>query len=188
MTLHLKIQIKGITKPPVWRKLAVPSTISFDVLHQAIQRSFGWSGYHLYQFSPSGWGSHPVLEAPNEYSEGEYDLDATKTPLSKLLTKEGQKFSYIYDFGDDWDHSIVVEKITNEKHKQVVVIGGKGTCPPEDCGGRWGYENLKQILANKNHPEYEEMAEWLELDDDEVWDADAFDKEEAQAYVDQIFS
>jgi Plasmid pRiA4b ORF-3-like protein len=185
MTLYLKIQIKNITKPPVWRKIAIPNNFSFHKLHCSIQAVFGWGDYHLYQFSPSGWGSHPIIQAPGAYSGDNYDLDATETLLSKLVTKKGQKFSYIYDFGDDWDHTIVVEKITDEKSKQVVVIDGKGTCPPEDCGGPWGYENLKQILADKNHPKYEKIANrvLVYLDDDGTWNANRFDKEEAQINV-----
>lgn len=184
MKLQLKIQLLRITKPPVWRRVVVPSSFTFSELSLVIQNSFGWIGYHLYLFSPSGWGSRPTIEKPHAEREG---LDASKTPLTAFLKKEGQKLIYIYDFGDSWEHKIVVEKIIPESDRKVQILGGKGACPPEDCGGAWGYENLKIVLADKKHPEHKEMKQWLSMRAPGVWDVDAFDKKRAQDIIDNIF-
>jgi hypothetical protein len=186
MNLQLKIQLKHISKPPVWRKVEVPQNITFAELHLVIQASFGWGNYHLYQFSPSGWGSHPCIEEPHEESDG---LDASEILVGSYLTAIGQKFVYIYDFGGSWEHLITVEKIVEaQSETKVTVLGGKGTCPPEDCGGLWGYENLKVVLADKKHPEHKEMKEWLGMGARDVWDDNYFDKDYAQEMVNSIIA
>jgi len=174
MSLQFKIQLKNVTKPPVWRQLLVPETFTFHQLHEVIQMSFGWENYHLYQFSPQGYGSYPIIAIPSKDDWKKPDMNATKTKLNKVFTAEKQKFTYIYDFGDDWVHQIVLEKILPDEIKSPVCLGGKGCCPPEDCGGVWGYENLKVILADPKHEEHQEMKEWLGLEDEE-WDDDYFD-------------
>lgn len=97
--------------------------------------------------------------------------------------KEKQKYTYIYDFGDDWMHKITLEKITEEVHKNADCIDGEGACPPEDCGGPWGYAELKEKLSDAKHSEYTEIREWMGLDEDETWDATAFDLATAQQMI-----
>jgi hypothetical protein len=174
MSLQFKIQLKNVTKPPVWRQVVVPEKFTFHDLHQLIQLVFGWEDFHLYQFSPKGYGSHPIIAIPSKEDWDQPDMNATKTKLNKVFISVKQTFTYIYDFGDDWIHQIVLEKILTDEIKQPVCLAGKGTCPPEDCGGPWGYENLKLILADPAHEEYLEMKEWLGLEDEE-WDANYFD-------------
>lgn len=188
MLLQFKIQLNYLTKPTVWRRVTVPDGFTFTKFHRVIQAAFGWEDAHLFQFSPKGWGSSPVIEIPTpDYDEGEAErLHATKTKLSGIFTKEGQKFVYIYDFGDDWQHSIILEEKLAEETKTATVVAGEGACPPEDCGGFPGYELLKQTLANPKHPEYEDMREWLGLEPGEKWDADAFDLAKAQKRVKAI--
>ena len=110
-------------------------------------------------------------------------MDAAKTKINEIFKKENQKFSYIYDFGDTWEHAITLEKIKPEKTAIADCIAGKGACPPEDCGGSWGYANLLEILKNPANPEHSEMKEWLGLEDDEEWDIDDFDLEDTAAIV-----
>lgn len=105
-------------------------------------------------------------------------MNAMKTKLNKVFTSEKQAFTYIYDFGDDWVHQIVLGKILPDDIKSLVCLNGNGACPPEDCGGSWGYENLKAILADPKHEEHEDMKEWLGMDEDEDWDANSFDIDE----------
>ncbi|MBD0288289.1 MAG: plasmid pRiA4b ORF-3 family protein, partial [Flavisolibacter sp.] len=95
-------------------------------------------------------------------------------------------YTYIYDFGDDWLHVIELEKITYEKLKHADVLEGEGKCPPEDCGGFPGYENLKEILAYPGHPEHDEMKEWLGLSKRQKWNPAAFNLKEAQSAVRQV--
>lgn len=178
MAYQFKIQLKNVTKPPVWRRVVVSEKITFHDLHVVIQIVFGWNNYHLYQFCPSGYGSYPIIRIPSEEDWEEPDMNAAKTKLSKIFNHEKQTFTYIYDFGDDWIHRIVLEKIQAEPIKKPVCLTGKGACPPEDCGGVWGYEDMKAILADPKHEEYEEMKEWLGIEKDEEWDPEEFDIEE----------
>ena len=178
MAYQFKIQLKNVTKPPVWRRVIVSEKLTFHELHEVIQNVFGWDDYHMYQFSPSGYGSNPIIGIISKDDFEQPEMDSMKTKLNKVFTKEKQSFIYIYDFGDDWIHKIVLEKLVPDPIESTVCLAGKGTCPPEDCGGPWGYENLRLILADPSHEEYKEMKEWLGLDDDEEWDADAFDQDE----------
>jgi len=179
MAYQFKIQLNNVTKPPVWRRVIVAEKSTFHELHEVIQRVFGWDDYHLYQFCPSGYGSNPVIAIPSEDDWEKPDMNALKTKLNKVFAHEKQSFTYIYDFGDDWIHKIVLEKLVPDELPSPVCLDGKGACPPEDCGGAWGYEELKMTMANPSHEEYQEMKEWLGLEDDEEWDAGAFDLDEA---------
>ncbi|MFZ4401096.1 MAG: plasmid pRiA4b ORF-3 family protein [Bacteroidales bacterium] len=185
MTYQFRIQLENIKKPPVWRRVTVPSTFNFEQFHQVIQSAFGWFDYHLYLFSPEGYGSYPMI-TNDEESDDDQSIMSDKIKLSKIFKNEGDKYVYIYDFGDDWKHKIVLEKILAEKTKTADCLDGKGACPPEDCGGPWGYENLLLILADKKHEEYAEMAEWVGLCEGEEWDVNEFDLEFAQEMVREV--
>lgn len=185
MAFQFKIQLAGITKPPVWRKVLVPEKYNFQQLHEVIQAAFGWGNYHLYQFSPSGYNSYPQIGVPDpEFDEDV--IDSSKVKLKRFFNATGDKFTYLYDFGDGWTHKITLEKIMDVVLLKPDCIDGKGACPPEDCGGVWGYESLKETLSNPAHPEYEDMKEWIGLGEDEVWDAAAFDLEEARMAVRKV--
>jgi len=175
MAFQLKIQLANVTNPPVWRQVIIPEKFTFQNLHQLIQLVFGWEDDHLFQFSPKGYSSHPIIAIPSKDDWEHPDMNALKTKLSKVFTAEKQTFTYIYDFGDDWVHHILVEKILPDEVKSPVCLNGRGACPPEDCGGPWGYENLKIILADPSHEEHLEMKEWLGLEEDEDWDANYFE-------------
>jgi len=173
--LQFKIQIKDIKKPPVWRRVVVPETFTFHRFHEVIQAAFGWENYHLYQFSSQGWGSEERITLPSD-DDWEPVIDSTKEKLKDILKKEGQTYTYIYDFGDSWMHKITLEKITDEKSLKASCIAGKGACPPEDCGGIWGYEGIKELFETEpESDETNEFREWLGLEDDENWDPNLFD-------------
>lgn len=188
MTLQLIIQLKDVTKPPVWRQVLVPGTFTFHDLHQLIQLVFGWENCHLYQFCPKGYGSNPVIAIPTKEDWEQPDRNAKTTLLEEFISTENQTFVYIYDFGDDWIHQIVVEKILPDEQKHPVCLAGKGACPPEDCGGPRGYENLKPILADPSHKDHEGIKEWLCLAPDEEWDANLFNKEEINKTLKRKYS
>jgi hypothetical protein len=190
MTFHFKIQLKNITDPPVWRKLSVPAQFTFLRFHNVIQAAFGWDNYHLFQFSPKGYASWPVISIPQEEDEifafrGERH-DASRLKLSDVFNMPKQKLVYIYDFGDDWKHQVTLEKITDEKILRADCTAGKGICPPEDCGGPWGYANLKEILNDPKDPEHKGMKEWLGLGPKQKWDAEKFDLEKSSAAVRKV--
>jgi hypothetical protein len=173
MVFQFKINIKNISAPPVWRRIQIPSHWSYHMLHSVIQAAFGWEGYHQYLFSPRGWGSQPCIGAPDwEVSDCQ---DATKTELRTYFSYTNQKFTYIYDFGDNWVHHILLEEIIDENRINADLIAGKGKCPPEDCGGSHAYMDLKLILGDPDYPEYYEVREWLGLTKSETWDPDRID-------------
>lgn len=182
MTFQFKIQLKHLKNPPVWRMVLVPAQFSFHKFHLVIQEAFGWANYHLFQFSPKGFGSEPLIQDP--FEDAQYgELNASKTKLDKIFSEKAQTFTYIYDFGDSWEHKITLEKILADKTLKADCLAGKGTCPPEDCGGPRGYMNLMEVLKDPKNPEHGEMKEWLGLEEDEEWDADQFDLEDARAMV-----
>jgi Plasmid pRiA4b ORF-3-like protein len=171
---QIKVQLQGVSKPPVWRQLQVPSDISLYLLHCCIQGAMGWTNTHLHQFDVDG----QYFGIPHEdYDEGM--KDGRKKKLQNALKKVDTYMDYEYDFGDGWLHRITLEKIlpTNPQQKLPVLLKGKGACPPEDCGGIWGYENLKEVMKNPAHEEYEDLSEWLGV---ETFDATAFDLEKMQ--------
>lgn len=92
------------------------------------------------------------------------------------IAAQGDKLIYEYDFGDGWEHELKIEKVlpAEKGQRYPACLAGKRACPPEDCGGPWGYQNLIEILANPKHEEYEEMREWVPPD----FDAEAFDLNE----------
>ena len=162
---QLKIVLKG-SSPPIWRRFLVEDNISFHKLHEIIQTVMGWENCHLYEFSVS---ELRISIPPEEYGGEPYEnreLSSKKAKIS-ILGSEKLKFSYLYDFGDSWEHAIIVEKIVEKTRspKCPVCIAGKMSCPPEDCGGIWGYSELLEIRKDKNHPEYEKkVANWLDED------------------------
>lgn len=158
--LQLKISLREI-KPVIWREFLVSDFWSFHRLHNIIQSVMGWEDYHLHEFDVDGVKIGPIDE------DVDYDLeDSKKTKLSDYINSKGQKFSYVYDFGDTWEHEIVVKDIKEEDIKDIdklpICLNGKRRCPPEDCGGVFGYEEILEIKKDKNHPEYKEkIIGWL---------------------------
>ncbi len=169
MSLQFKIQINDVTDPPVWRRLLVPEQFSFWKFHILIQISFGWQNSHLFQFSPGGYGSEPQIGIPYPEAE-EKILDCKKVRLSKIFNAPGQEFIYLYDFGDSWEHLITLEKIVEDQMIKAAYIDGEGACPPEDCGGPWGYADLKVIMNDPKNPEHASMKEWLGIAKNQKFD------------------
>ncbi len=188
MPFQFKIQIKDIIKPPVWRRLLVPEDFNFYQFHLIIQAAFGWQDEHMYQFSPVDYRANPIISDKEMYDDLNFFdedelLDSKDIPLAQIFNSEGQKFVYRYDLGDDWYHVITLEKITGEKLLFADCLAGKGTCPPEDCGGPWGYEELKDALADPKHPEHKSFKKWLGIKKNDIWDANFFSLKEAQQAV-----
>lgn len=165
---QLKVVLSHI-KPPIWRRLVVDSRIPMDFLHDAIQLSFGWDDYHMHQFIDRKGVVYGEIPEDDFISlPGQRVLDESDILLNEVLNEEKDWLTYEYDFGDGWSHKIILEKILAHEKNQfpVVCIKGKRACPPEDCGGPWGYENLLEQLKNPGNEEYDELVEWLEEDFD----------------------
>ncbi|WP_291585269.1 plasmid pRiA4b ORF-3 family protein [Bacteroides sp.] len=189
MEYQFKIQLKGVTKPPVWRKVIVPADFTFLRFHNVIQIAFGWDDYHLFEFEYKEYQGNIRITVPPEddFDFGVKTLDASKVKLSKIFTENTRKLLYVYDFGDNWVHEITLEAFLNDKRKEAFCLSGKGNCPPEDCGGPYGYEDMKKVF--RTMPDSEEAdgyRDWLELDKDEIWDTTAFNIDEINADLKQV--
>jgi len=176
---QIKITLKGM-RPPIWRRLLISADCTMDALHCAIQRSMGWQDCHLYAFRTrnrrieipdpddmwdSGWSNSPKPE------------DAAEIRLSDVA-RPGDKLTYEYDFGDGWMHDILIEKEIESDDitvRKAVCVKGKRACPPEDCGGIWGYQNLLESLSTPEQERDENEKEFVEWAGGE-WDAEAFDQ------------
>lgn len=182
---QLKITIKD-SRPPIWRRLLLPSTATFWELHIAIQDSFSWEDYHLHEFFiGSAWDRNAVrINIPNPendfFGEEKEPLDESKTLLHEFLSEQQPKITYVYDFGDNWEHQTVLEKILPFDLSAVYpqVVAGKRTCPWEDSGGIGGYEQKIEILKDKKHEEYEEISEWVGVDSFEQLNLESFDPDD----------
>jgi Plasmid pRiA4b ORF-3-like protein len=158
---QLKVTLR-YTKPPIWRRLLVPAGLTLEVLHDVLQVAMGWENCHMHDFRV---GQKRFGEPdPEERLMG---LDPTHnertTHLYRVLGKVGAKAVYTYDFGDGWEHAIVVEKVLPPEPGVAypVCVAGKLRCPPEDCGGVGGYYNLLEALSDSNHPEHKELMGWV---------------------------
>jgi hypothetical protein len=172
---QFKITLKG-AKPPIWRRIQVEDC-TLDKLHEHIQTSMGWTNSHLHQFMIGGeqYGDPDLLGDDFEEFDG---IDSTRTKLSKLLPKSGDRlsFRYEYDFGDSWDHEVLLEGCPAPEPgtKYPICIEGRRACPPEDVGGVWGYAEFLAALANPKHERHDEFLEWAG-----PFDPDEFDPAEA---------
>ncbi len=157
---QLKIVLLGV-RPQIVRRVQVPADMRLDNLHMVVQVAMGWTNSHLHSFS---FGKRaftiPFEEGYLEEMEME---DERSVLLSQLLTEPKAQFEYEYDFGDGWQHVITLEKILSAVPNTTypLCLDGKRACPPEDCGGVWGYSDLLKVLANPAHPDYKEMKSWI---------------------------
>jgi hypothetical protein len=159
---QLKVTLKG-SKPPIWRRILVEPDVKLPDLHRIIQTGMGWTNSHLHHFTDG-------REFYAEPSDDDFMpvRDYRKIRLNKLLQYEKQSIRYIYDFGDNWEHEILLEKILPRDAglQYPHCVTGKRHCPPEDCGGFWRYQELLEILADPADPDYQELVSWVGHDFD----------------------
>lgn len=156
---QFKVTLRGI-RPPIWRRFQVTDDLTFYQFHHILLDVMGWGGGHLHLFDLDGWQITDAETLAGGWSDGE---DEEKAQLKKYIYREGQKFRYVYDFGDDWEHDVLLEKILPVEAgiRYPRCLKGKRACPPEDCGGAWGYADLLRSMADETHPERETYLEWL---------------------------
>jgi hypothetical protein len=180
---ELKITLRG-SKPPIWRRIGLSSDTHLSELHEVIQVVMGWGNYHLHQFVIRNCQPKPTREElasldwqaryerltmcrdrcwSDPRMEVEDTEDESKVRLCELAPAVKSKFIYEYDFGDGWDHTIEVVKIgpPAENVKYPVCLAGKFACPPEDCGGIWGYYEMLEVIKDPKHERYDELSDWL---------------------------
>ena len=167
---QLKITLRDF-RPPIWRRVLVPGSANLYRLHRVVQIAMGWTNSHLHQFIIDG----EYYSIPSE-DDWEPVKDERRLTLAQIAPAARRKFVYEYDFGDSWEHEILVEKILppDPAVKHAVCLVGKRACPPEDVGGVWGYAEFLEAIRNPEHEEHDSYLEWIggEFDPDE-FDVDA---------------
>ncbi len=167
---QLKITLEG-SKPKIWRRVLVPDTIKLGALHQVIQIAMGWLDGHLHSFEIDGtYYSYPH---PDTDWEDSGDVDYRRITLKKVAPVAKARFSYLYDFGDGWEHKIVVEEIRDADTGTPLplCLAGERACPPEDVGGVWGYAEFLKAVRDPKHPEHAHYLDWI----GGAFDPEAFD-------------
>ena len=171
---QIKVTLLG-TDPPIWRRLLVPADLTLEQLHDVVQVAMGWEDCHMHEFriGQQRFGEpdpmEQVLGGPRTASE-------RTARLFSVLARVGAKAVYTYDFGDDWEHQIVLEKrLAPEPGRAYpACLAGERHGPPEDCGGIGGFDNLLEAIADPQHEQHEELLDWVGED----FDPEAFSVEE----------
>jgi hypothetical protein len=168
--IRLEIRIEDIM-PPIYRKIDIPNTYTFYQLHHVIQLAFDWTNSHLFEF----------MNGPETIGDEEAKIDAKKLTLKERFYEPKQKMLYVYDFGDNWEHKVKVEKMfdADPKKRYPACVSGRRAGPPEDVGGVGGYEHFLEAIADDEHPDHEEYLEWL----GGYFDSEAFSRKEVNALL-----
>jgi len=154
-------------EPPIWRRIQVPSEYTFWDLHVAIQDSMGWLDCHLHSFHITDLPSGKVTEIgipDDEFLDVEERcLPGWDVPVAEFFSSPGDKALYMYDFGDGWEHTVTLEATVDRtpRKRYPACLAGERACPPEDCGGPLGYQDLLRALQDPSDRRHEEMVEWL---------------------------
>jgi len=162
-TVHqLKVTLRAV-KPPVWRRIVVESDLTLGELAAVLEAAMGWLGGHLHVFEVDG-----ARYGTPDPDWGMDELDEDRFRLDDALPKVGMKARWDYDFGDGWEHDVLVEAISlrERRAEYPLCLAGRRACPPEDCGGPWGYADLLEALKNPEHPRHDELTEWAPPDFD----------------------
>jgi hypothetical protein len=159
-------------EPLIWRRVQVPGEVDLAVLHEVVQSAMGWTNSHLHEFEIAG----RRYGIPDPDWDAQEIVDEAEGKLFRLV-KQGDRFAYLYDFGDNWAHHLSVDKVVAAEPgvRYPRCIAGQGACPPEDVGGPWGYEEFQAALSDPSHPEHDERLEWA----GGPFDPQHFDLEEA---------
>ena len=167
---QIKVSLRGL-RPTIWRRILVPSTMTLAQLHDTIQIAMGWSDAHLHQFVVNDdYFGIPDSEFPDDTKNENF------YKLYQILRKEKDYLLYEYDICDSWEHKVVLEKVF-PLQKDIPLpqcIKGQRACPPEDCGGIWGYQDFLYAILEPCHPEHKDMLEWI----GGSFDAEFFDIEQ----------
>lgn len=166
--LQFKITLQGI-EPPIWRRIQVSSDYNFWDLHVAIQDAMGWLDSHLHHFEIKGKRKRKIVHIgiPDFDRMGIYPEQAVipgwEIPVIEHFNDLGVTAKYVYDYGDDWNHTVLLEGyiLKDQQAEYPICQGGERACPAEDCGGIYGYENMLRVLSDPEDEDYEEMKEWV---------------------------
>jgi hypothetical protein len=179
---QLKVTLIKV-EPPIWRRLLVPADMSLGDFHFVLQDAMGWTNSHLHNFITDGQWNYNSVTGGTRYGDIRFDEegdmeDEFSMTLAGILKQPGDQIAYVYDFGDNWTHDILLEEILSSVPDGGEVPScpeGERACPPDDCGGISGYAELLDVLANPDHKEYQDMRSWVESMVDGKFDPEALD-------------
>ena len=150
-------------EPRVWRRFAVRSNITLAKLHDIVQVVMGWMDSHLHQFVTNDDTHYAPLSPYGDPDWDERVSNSGKVRVHDVLPTKGAQLLYQYDFGDGWEHDVILEALLppGNDGRYPIVEAGRRACPPEDVGGIHGYAHFLEVLANPKHPEHQDMLEWV---------------------------
>ena len=178
---QLYIELNGV-QPAIWRRFQVAGDITLFRLHEYIQVFMGWEHCHMHEFRING-ERYGMPDPGGEAMFGTHVCNDKKYKLCDLVA-EGDEFVYVYDFGDDWHHTVKIEEVLEPEAgvKYPTCMAGERACPPEDCGGPWGYPEFLQTLRGRNKKERQKLLDWLGDD----FDPEAFDVNKVNQLLRQV--
>lgn len=160
---QIQIELKGF-RPRIWRRILIAADSALVDFNKIIQTTMGWTNTHLHQFIKNDTNYTLKMDFDDFWDDlNNVDYRTENLQVADLLQVENEKIIYEYDFGDGWEHVVTLEKILpkDDSIKTPICVAGRMNCPPEDCGGVWGYANILKILNQPDHEEYEDYLEWL---------------------------
>lgn len=194
MHFILHVELTRVDDPVVWRTKSVPEGITFHQLHKLLQAAMGWKDCHLYRFSERGMQDMISITSPYDEESG---VDARKVLIDKIMMdylnsdfirEERKRLSYIYDYGDHWEHAIEVTGVKDLFNTGGMLHDGEGACPPEDCGSTHGFQDLKESVRS-DRPwmiHGESYTAWLDGNGYKNYDPDKFDVKAAEERVRKV--
>lgn len=189
---HLRIKLNN-APVKIWREFKVPSNLSLEALAFLLESVMGWNGSHLHQFrrkdtyykSPGDIEYIEDLGFPKRYLE----FDANDFHLGNVFHEKSDRILFEYDFGDSWEHDVWLKGIRDynpDETPKLILVKGEGECPPDDCGGVWGYEDMLRVIAKKRKTKEEkEMLEWYGID--QYFDPNDYNFEDEAEYMECIW-
>lgn len=169
--LRFKIELKNF-EPTIWRRIQVPEDYTFWELHVAITDAMGWADYHLHQFKVNDPKSEEEVSIRIPMEDGfDWSIeirDSYEEMISDYFSEDQPQCDYEYDFGDSWKHSVILEETEprQEGHLYPRLLGGEGTCPPEDVGGIDGYNQFLEAIDDQEHEDHDRFLIWVGWDFD----------------------
>jgi hypothetical protein len=159
LQVQLRVELQAI-QPLIWRRVLVPESVTLPKLHLILQGAMGWSNSHLHEYEI---GRQRYGMPDDEWPSDTPLVDEQRVRLKPLIDRGVRKFTYLYDFGDGWEHIVKVEDLVSPKPgvPLVACTAGENACPPEDVGGPHSYGDFLAILKNPNHEEHADMLRWV---------------------------
>ena len=157
--LQLRIELQH-TEPHVWRRVIVPESLTLAKLHTVLQAAMGWTDSHVHEYEIAG--KHYGTEDP-DWPSDQPMLDERRVRLKSFVEARVRRFTYVYDFGDDWEHVVTIEDLVAPKDRRqpIVCTAGENACPPEDVGGGHAYGSFLEAIADPKHEQHQQMLDWI---------------------------